>query len=395
MSSEHNESKTGWRIPLIPKIVISTSTKNRNAAKNRRSSAPDALQAARRSSISTTGSAHSGVGFILKYGTRRFINPSIARTYYLPCDPLELLRQRQKYQFYEELLEDDMYFHQHKGRVLDLGCGTGTWINEQHKRYMNSGDTFETEYVGIDLLNLTVGLDMPPQWKFVETNLSTNRYLPFTDQYFDGIHIQDMSSVFEYSQRSGMKTLWQELHRVLNNGGEMIICEANLTVFEAVTDSQQSRVCNYKIPKNSHLQWFNHCVEELHSRFDLCLYPATQVHGNTQHNVNEKMRRVRCKRVFAGFNANTYRAACESYGNERDIPSGIRWSSPDVIWFINGSKLLYDSAMKVYMDQLQAMKHAICVTQNIAFPLYEKRRLEIERANGGFEIVCVTLKKER
>lgn len=101
-------------------------------------------------------------------------------------------------------------------RILDLGCGTGTWIVEAAKQWP------KCEFVGFDLVNVQVPLELldpsiAQRITWVHGNFLTTR-LPFDDDEFDHVHVRFIAQGVPENKWG---TLLEEINRVLEPGGSI------------------------------------------------------------------------------------------------------------------------------------------------------------------------------
>lgn len=104
----------------------------------------------------------------------------------------------------------DLYFDRlgHVERVLDIGCGTGS--------FLRGGMAREVEVIGIDI---DIGaLDHANSFGDVALVDLQNGTLPFADASFDGVVAKD---VLEHLCRP--ESVVSELHRVLRPGGRAVV----------------------------------------------------------------------------------------------------------------------------------------------------------------------------
>jgi len=100
--------------------------------------------------------------------------------------------------------------------VLDVGCGSGNWLLEMATNYPSSN------FTGIDILPLYPMDIHPLNVIFESVDVSTG--LPFPDNHFDFIHLKCLLSTIS-EKYCNMKTLYNELKRVLKPGGWIEIME--------------------------------------------------------------------------------------------------------------------------------------------------------------------------
>lgn len=100
-----------------------------------------------------------------------------------------------------------------KGKALDLGCGTGNYTVELHKRGF--------DVVGVDLSEkmLEIARGKLPDVEFVRASAYN---LPFDDESFDLVLSVTMFEFLREPERAV-----REIHRVLKPGGEVIIGTMN------------------------------------------------------------------------------------------------------------------------------------------------------------------------
>ncbi|CAG8465029.1 13991_t:CDS:2 [Dentiscutata heterogama] len=103
-----------------------------------------------------------------------------------------------------------------RAKVLDVGCGAGTWILDTSLNYPKS------EFYGIDILPLFPQCIKPSNVTFSQCDILQR--LPYDDNVFDYIHMRFMGSSLT---RSAWEYAIKELVRVLKSGGYIEICEVD------------------------------------------------------------------------------------------------------------------------------------------------------------------------
>ncbi|CAB5382170.1 unnamed protein product [Rhizophagus irregularis] len=94
------------------------------------------------------------------------------------------------------------------GRVLDIGCGPGTWIMDLASKYKS------TTFIGIDISPMFPQHVKPRNASFVQYNILNK--IPFPNDTFDYVHQSLLSSAFTTSQ---WKEVIKEIVRVTKPGG--------------------------------------------------------------------------------------------------------------------------------------------------------------------------------
>ncbi|CAG8742888.1 19219_t:CDS:2 [Gigaspora margarita] len=103
-----------------------------------------------------------------------------------------------------------------RAKVLDVGCGGGTWILDTSLKYPKS------EFYGIDILPLFPQCIKPSNVTFSQCDIL--KRLPYDDNVFDYIHMRFMGSSLTFS---AWEFVIKELVRVLKSGGYIEICEVD------------------------------------------------------------------------------------------------------------------------------------------------------------------------
>ncbi|KAF8346913.1 S-adenosyl-L-methionine-dependent methyltransferase [Amanita rubescens] len=113
-----------------------------------------------------------------------------------------------------------VHFKEEPSRVLDLGCGTGTWIVHAAKEWPSC------TFVGFDLVNVQIPIEsldsnIRKRVKWRHGNFLTTQ-LPFEEDEFDHIHIQFVAKGVPENK---WNYLFNEVNRVLRPGGSIEIIE--------------------------------------------------------------------------------------------------------------------------------------------------------------------------
>ncbi|KAF5323360.1 hypothetical protein D9611_005643 [Ephemerocybe angulata] len=163
--------------------------------------------------------------FILKHGQRHHSYDSEKAPY-----PLSYDRQVVEMEALDNLLTKHLRgsssyvnFAEPPTRVLDLGCGTGSWIIEAAREWP------ECEFVGFDLVNVQFATKLLErsvanriQWK--HGNFLTTK-LPFDDDEFDHVHVR---SIARGVPENKWGNLFEEIARVLVPGGSVEVIEDDI-----------------------------------------------------------------------------------------------------------------------------------------------------------------------
>ncbi|CAG8760835.1 15006_t:CDS:2, partial [Cetraspora pellucida] len=97
--------------------------------------------------------------------------------------------------------------------VLDIGCGTGTWVVEMANEFSRS------HFTGIDISPVFPREAKPENALFVEANLLDG--LPYNDNTFDYVHMRFLMTAFS-------KQEWEQIVRVTKTNGIIEIMEDEL-----------------------------------------------------------------------------------------------------------------------------------------------------------------------
>ncbi|KAI5835965.1 hypothetical protein K523DRAFT_343927 [Schizophyllum commune Tattone D] len=108
-------------------------------------------------------------------------------------------------------------------RVLDLGCGTGTWVVDAAREWP------QAEFVGFDLAAIQVPLQfmdssLASRITWTHGNFLTTK-LPFDDDEFDHVHIK---SIARGVPENKWQTIFEEVNRVLCPGGVLELVEEDI-----------------------------------------------------------------------------------------------------------------------------------------------------------------------
>ncbi|CAB4438936.1 unnamed protein product [Rhizophagus irregularis] len=107
-------------------------------------------------------------------------------------------------------------------KVLDVGCGPGTWLLELSNTYTSS------QFIGLDMTPIYPQEIKPSNLKFVEGNIFNG--LPFPDNEFDFVHMESMILILTRDQ---WNFVFSELMRVTKSGGFIEVVEPYIITDEA------------------------------------------------------------------------------------------------------------------------------------------------------------------
>lgn len=97
------------------------------------------------------------------------------------------------------------------GRILDIGCGSYP--------YFLAHTAFKEKFA-VDQLPMPKETAESNRIQFFELNLNTQPKLPFADDYFE---VVTLLAVVEHLNPESMAALFQESHRVLRQGGMVVL----------------------------------------------------------------------------------------------------------------------------------------------------------------------------
>ncbi|CAG8578925.1 1417_t:CDS:2 [Ambispora leptoticha] len=117
-------------------------------------------------------------------------------------------------------------------RVIDIGCGTGTWILDMAKQYPKS------HFIGVDLSPIFPSEGFPVNVNFIEYNLLDG--LPFEDLHFDFVHQKFLISAFTESQWK--EKVIPELIRITQADGWIELLEADSGFVSKMSTTK--RICD-------------------------------------------------------------------------------------------------------------------------------------------------------
>ncbi|RHZ88613.1 hypothetical protein Glove_21g376 [Diversispora epigaea] len=152
-------------------------------------------------------------------------------------------------------------------RVLDIGCGPGTWILDTASEFTQSS------FIGLDIFHMFPSEIKPNNADFIVADAQNN--LPFESNYFDYIHLGDMGFCFsDYDfdhvvipecvriLKPGGWIEFQESHRKMNNEGP---CSVKFTTMAKklleTMDIKSTHYSQNDLKKNSYITNINEDVK--------------------------------------------------------------------------------------------------------------------------------------
>ncbi|KAI7849499.1 S-adenosyl-L-methionine-dependent methyltransferase [Circinella umbellata] len=102
-------------------------------------------------------------------------------------------------------------------KVLDLGCGNGTWSLDFATEYPSA------ECIGVDMIDVFPQEIKPPNVNFKVANVFEG--LPFPDNSFDFVYVRLMLVAMKADQ---WEPMWHEVRRILKPGGCVQSVEAGM-----------------------------------------------------------------------------------------------------------------------------------------------------------------------
>ncbi|KAG9294860.1 hypothetical protein G9A89_008552 [Geosiphon pyriformis] len=141
-----------------------------------------------------------------------------------PVSENEVSLMQMRHYLYQEIWETNFsapveeLMRNQNARVLDIGCGPGTWILENAVEYENA------TFTGIDVASVYPQDIKPPNTEFCRVNILDG--LPFPDNTFDFVHCRDM--MFVFTMRDWEEQVIPELIRVTKSGGWLEIMEGDI-----------------------------------------------------------------------------------------------------------------------------------------------------------------------
>ncbi|KAG9288824.1 hypothetical protein G9A89_001148 [Geosiphon pyriformis] len=134
-------------------------------------------------------------------------------------------------------------------KVLDVGCGPGTWVIEMARTYPRS------EFIGIDISPIFPTKNLPPNVRFLECNLLDG--LPMENDTLDFVFQRFL--VGGYTEEQWKTQVIQELARVTRPGGWIELTEADIT---SPSDGEVTQRLNEAVTNFMKSKGMNPCIGE-------------------------------------------------------------------------------------------------------------------------------------
>ncbi|ORE03395.1 S-adenosyl-L-methionine-dependent methyltransferase [Rhizopus microsporus var. microsporus] len=172
----------------------------------------------------------SNVSDHLMIDGRTYSKNHASKNFMLPCDDDEadrlmtmhyILKAMFQWNFISPIHES--FSSGEKLKVLDIGCGPGTWIMEMATEYPNS------DFYGLDECSLFPASIKPANAHFQIHDILKGP-LPFEDEMFDFVY---MRSMMIYLLPEELATLLSEIHRVMKPGAYLEVVDTNYTIRRA------------------------------------------------------------------------------------------------------------------------------------------------------------------
>ncbi|RIA86568.1 S-adenosyl-L-methionine-dependent methyltransferase [Glomus cerebriforme] len=146
--------------------------------------------------------------------------------YFMPDDDIETERLQQYHYMLKHLCDGNFrspiheLFSSGSCKVLDLGCGPGTWVLDMGTSFYNNK---KSEFIGIDFSpNFPIQIK-PANTHFIQANILDG--LPFEKDEIDFIHIGTLGSCFSESQ--WIDLVLPDIFRVMKSGSWIEFLEPN------------------------------------------------------------------------------------------------------------------------------------------------------------------------
>ncbi|ORX50195.1 S-adenosyl-L-methionine-dependent methyltransferase, partial [Hesseltinella vesiculosa] len=140
----------------------------------------------------------------------------------LQADKSQLKNELMKLAFTEEFRSTMNFSKLHNGRVLDVGCGAGSWCIEMAEAHPH------LQVIGLDFVDMFPEPSMVPHnCQLIHRNLMEGLSEYFAPNSFDFIHIRSMSLELTAAQYEKVVSLCWEL---LKPNGTMELLELDMNL---------------------------------------------------------------------------------------------------------------------------------------------------------------------
>ncbi|RCH87911.1 hypothetical protein CU098_008333 [Rhizopus stolonifer] len=184
---------------------------------------------ASRSSTSSTIRSQNKANSMVVDG-RAYLKDHVTKSFMLPCDDDEADRLMTLHYILKTMFQwnfispvHELLSSEKKHKVLDIGCGPGTWILEMATEYPNA------EFYGMDECSLFPTSIKPGNANFQIHNILKGP-LPYEDESFDFIY---MRSMMLYLSPADLSNLLSEVYRIMKPGAYFEVVDTNYTIRRA------------------------------------------------------------------------------------------------------------------------------------------------------------------
>ncbi len=185
-------------------------------------------------------------------------------------------------------------------RILDLGCGEIYTMRTLYKSFQVKKSDVVQRYIGVDIDDIMLGrvkeqyhsLLKAINGKLVVKDITIDNHIPVKDNYFDLIVWFEM---IEHVKPEFIPPMFEELHRVLNPDGVLLVSTPN------------SKGSNAKLPKDHVFEWDYDALVKVMEESSFRVITTRGVCINISRiPAEEKEKRAGLiKRVYEAFGENT------------------------------------------------------------------------------------------
>ncbi|KAG1046411.1 hypothetical protein G6F43_011103 [Rhizopus delemar] len=242
-------------------------------------------------------------------------------------------------------------------RVLDLGCGNGTWILEMATEFKHA------HFYGIDISPNYPTAIKPPNTFFIQYDILNPKGLPFPDSYFDYVFMRQVYTCFSSSDWT---TVVREIKRVVKPGGfvefrdiDPILKNIGPTTYKLFEKFPETMKNNYDVDVDWAKNMYS-CLQKVGQMTDMHQIVRMLRSGNSGpicHTMNNSLKSgLNSYRYF--FQKN-YNLSSEEYDKitEKIVNEAIDYRSYFSYFNCWGRKPLYDchlaQSIKTQSDRLE------------------------------------------